>query len=372
MRVLLVNDLPPGSGGGVEVHLSRLMASLEAAGDTVEVFAGEIHHRGAGRVLDVWDPMARARLAALTRRYRPDVVHHHNVLRELSVSVLGVPRGTRQVLTCHDHRLLGAGDPGSLDAWVPAVGRTLASTRARWDRFVARRRVDAVIGVSAQMVEALRRAGFGQVEYVPYFARTLPANGGAPVAACHDVVYVGRLANDKGVDVLAAAFGLLAASWPEARLVAVGEGPERARLEALAAEIGTERVVLRGTTDEGGVQAAMASARLVVVPSVPARRPEGSPMVAIEAAMAGRPLVVSDDPGLRELVDLAGCGLVVPPGEARPLAGAIGRLLGDTELSVRMGEAGHRVAQRRHSAAAAVARLRAIYAGQRQLPDPGL
>jgi glycosyltransferase involved in cell wall biosynthesis len=370
MRVLLVNDLPPGPLGGVEVHLDRLIAALEGAGDTVEVFAGEVRHRGAGRLLDIWDPLARSRLAERAGQFRPDVVHHHNVLRELSVSVLGVPRQARQVLTCHDYRLLGAEDPGPWDVRVPAVGRLVASTKARWDRSVARRNVDVVIGVSAAMVAALRRAGFDPVAYVPYFAPSVPSTGATPVDACHDVVFVGRLAPDKGVEVLASAFEQLAPRWPQTRLIAVGDGPERSRLQALSAAVGPGRVVLTGPVGQLDVQAAMAGARVVVVPSIPARRPEGSPMVAIEAAMAGRPLVVSDDPGLRELVDLAGCGIVVPAGDERSLGDAISRLLGDAALSVRMGDAGARLAQRRHSAAAVVGRLRAIYAGQQGLPGP--
>lgn len=372
MRVLLVNDLPPGLPGGVEVHLERLIAALEAAGDSVEVFAGDVRHRGPGRLLDIWDPRARSRLAERAAAFRPDVVHHHNVLRELSVSVLGVPRPARQVLTCHDYRLLGACDPGPWDARVPAVGRLAASTKARWDRSVARRNVDVVIGVSAAMVAALRRAGFDPVDYVPYFAPAAPSTGATPVDACHDVVYVGRLARDKGVAVLATAFERLAPRWPRTRLVAVGDGPERSRLRALSAAVGPGRVVLTGPLGPVGVQAAMASARVVVVPSIPARRPEGSPMVAVEAAMAGRPLVVSDDPGLRELVDLAGCGIVVPAGDERSLADAVSRLLGDGGLSVRMGQAGAGLAQRRHSAAAVVGRLRAIYAGRGGPAGPDL
>jgi glycosyltransferase involved in cell wall biosynthesis len=368
MRVLLVNDLPPGSGGGVEVHLARLIPALEAAGDVVEVFTGAPGARGPSRLLDLWNPGARRRLESLTTQFRPEVVHYHNVLRELSVSVLGVAGHVRHVLTCHDLRLLGAPDPGAPLARAPVVGRPVAALRARWERAAVRRDVDLVVGVSRTMVGALRRAGLTAVEYVPYFADGLALSAAQPVARCHDIVYAGRLAGDKGVPVLAEAFARLIDRHPEARLVVAGDGPERPRLEALADRLGRDRVILLGATDEAGVRAAMARARLVAVPSDPARRPEGSPMVAIEAAMAGRPLVVSDDPGLRELVEPAGCGLVVPAGDPLALAGGLQRLLDDPALAARMGDAAARMAREHHSAGFAVGRLRDLYAGQPVAP----
>src|SRR3954469_4017845 len=107
MRVLMVNDVAIESGWGAEAHLARLASGLRAVGDTVEVFAGERVHAGASKALDLWDPWARRQVADRARRFGADVIHHHNVLRELSVSVLGVPSGTPTVMTVHEHRLLG-------------------------------------------------------------------------------------------------------------------------------------------------------------------------------------------------------------------------------------------------------------------------
>jgi len=111
VRVLLVNDLAPSAGGGTETYVGRLAEALAAAGDDVELLAGAVAHRGAGRVLDVYDPWARRLVARTARAFGADVVHHHNVIRELSVAVLGAPRELPCVLTVHDHRLVGAADP---------------------------------------------------------------------------------------------------------------------------------------------------------------------------------------------------------------------------------------------------------------------
>jgi glycosyltransferase involved in cell wall biosynthesis len=358
MRVLLVNDLSPGDGGGAEVHLGRLITGLEEAGDAVEVFAGEVRHTGANKVLDLWDPFARATLAGRAARFRPDVVHHHNIWRELSGSVLGVPSGVPCILTCHDHRLLGLAD---------GAGMGMRGIKARLDRILARRRVDVAVGVSGALVESLRAAGFRDVEHVPGFAVAPPSSALGPVEASRDVVFAGRLVPEKGVRVLAGAFEIVAGRFPDARLVVVGEGPDRAVLERLGARVGPEQVVLHGRLGDAGVLAAMSRALAVVVPST---GPEGSPTVAIEAALAGRPLVVSDDPGLRELVDQGECGIVVPAGSAEALADALSQLLADPARAARLGSAGRQLALRRHSVEAGVARLRAIYAGGRGLPPP--
>src|SRR5947209_5623894 len=147
MRVLMVNDRAPGPGAGVEVHLARLTEGLEAAGDTVELFAGEVRHTGAGKGLDIWDPFARRELARRVARFRPDIVHHHHGIRELPASVLGARvGGAARVIPVHENRLVG----------IPASPRWALIDRARvWknrlDLAMARRHADAAIAVSSDL-----------------------------------------------------------------------------------------------------------------------------------------------------------------------------------------------------------------------------
>lgn len=347
--MLLVNDLPPGPGSGVEVHLARLVAGLRAAGDDVELFAGEIAHTGAARALDVWDPRARRALAARAAAFRPDVVHHHHVVRELSVSVLGVPRGVPQVMTVHDFRLLGEPDTST---GVVGLAKRL---KAAVDRRVARRRLDAAVAVSAPIADALRAAGFRRVGLVPVFADAA-ADALPPLSASTTVAFAGRVADDKGAGVLADAWPLVRAAHPEAELVVAGDGPATGRLAALPG------VTMLGLVAADDVRVLFARSRAVVVPSIPTLRPEGTPTVAVEAALAGRPLVVSDDPGLRAFAGASGGALVTPAGNAPALAAAIGTLLDDLDLAERLGAAGRRHAEANHSTAAAIAALRAVYA----------
>jgi len=357
VRVLIVNDVAIDAGWGAEAHIARLVRGLVAAGDEVDVFAGEVTHDGARKVLDVWDPFARRALRARGERFRPDVVHYHNVLRELSVSVLGVPAGVPGVLTVHEHRLLGV-----LDNPLRTPRDALKLPLSRLHRRVARRQVDVVIGVSRRLSRELTAAGFRSVEHVPQFADTAPPGlACVPVREARDVVMAGKLTPDKGVRVLAEAFVAVAARHPDARLVVAGEGPEAATLEAIAAQLGSDRVQLLGKIDQTEVQSLFARARVVAAPAVPSIRPEGAGNTPIEAALVGRPVIVSDAPGHREFVDESGGGLVVPAGSVPDLAAALDTLLADDDLAQRLGDAGRRMAEERRSTAAVVPTVRGIY-----------
>src|SRR5947209_8405131 len=204
MRILCVNDLPSAAGGGAEVYLGRLVSALRAGGDNVELFAGEVVHTGARRVLDVWDPAARARLTARVREFKADVVHFHNVVRELSVASLLVP--APRVLTAHDMRLAGVTDPRA-SRWVAAVDRHI---KQPLDTAVARRALDEVAAVSGPVAAELKAAGFSRVTTVPPPAAP-PEAPLRPPADSRDIAYVGRLSEDKGLLVLLAAWEFVAA-----------------------------------------------------------------------------------------------------------------------------------------------------------------
>ncbi|GEM_PF-3490797 len=354
MRVLMVNDLPIESGWGAEAHVGRLAAALEAAGDDVDVFAGEITHEGFGKALDLWDPRARRAVRERAERFRPDVVHHHNVLRELSVSVLGVPAGVPTVMTVHEHRLLGVPDR-------PQRGfrEVVTIPLSGFQRRVVRQRVDVVIGVSQHMTAKLGAAGFPNVAHVPQFAAAPPASvHERPVGEATDVVVASRLSREKGIPVLLEAFAQIAGRHERTRLVVAGDGPEAAAVSALQQRLGADRVRMLGKVAQGEVQSLFASARVVVVPSI---YTEGAPTTPIEAALVGRPVIVSTEPGLREFVDESGGGEVVAAGSVSALADSLDRLLSDPVLAGQLAEAGRRFAEQKRTTAAVVPTIHAVY-----------
>lgn len=358
MRVLLVNDLPPGPGGGVEVHIERLVRGLQDAGDEVDVFAGRIAHTGPRKVLDIWDPWARRELRSVVERWTPDVVHFHNVVRELSVSVLGAAGSTASVMTVHDHRILGIPDRHERRALALAKG-----AKAALDRAISRRRLEALIAVSETLAASLRAAGFPEVHCVPVFVSDEPPPAHPP-SACHDVLFAGRLVPNKGVLLLVDAFRRVAEKYPSSRLLLAGDGELRGELEDLA-ERSDGRIRLLGMLDEEDLRDTMRGARLVASPSY--GRLEGSSMTSVEAALAARPLIVSDDPAMREIVEGGGGGLVVPRETVNPLADALDRLLGRPDEADILGRRARSHARRRHTTGEAVTATRRVYRRAREL-----
>ncbi len=140
------------------------------------------------------------------------------------------------------------------------------------------------------------------------------------------LLYVGRLADKKGVDVLIEALARI----PGARLEVIGDGPDRPALEALVDRLGLgDRVSFRGRQPKAEVLSALARAHIAVIPSrVGADGDmEGTPVVLCEAMAAGVPVVASDIGGLGECLDDGRTGLLVPPGDVDALATVLDKAL---------------------------------------------
>jgi glycosyltransferase involved in cell wall biosynthesis len=354
LRILHVNDRPIGERGGAEVNLARLIEAQTAAGDEPSSWTGEVQHTGAARLLDLWDPSARRRLRRRVVELRPDVVHLHNVVRELSPSVLGATGDVPVVMTVHDLRVLGGGEHHWPDPRAVADRWLLAPLTRR----ESRRHLAAAIAVSDTVAEAVRAMGLRHVVSVPVPVPP-PALPPHPVEDCWDVVFAATLAPDKGAHVLLEAFGRIAERHPRARLVLAGDGPDRKRLAAAAAPW-ADRVLLPGRLDGDGVSAAMGRARIVVVPSLPALRREGSSLTAAEAARHARPVISSDDPAAAEVARSVG-GDVVPAGDVQALADRLDHWLASPELAAAAGRRAESLGGR-FDVASSAAQVREVYA----------
>ncbi|HVV75159.1 MAG TPA: glycosyltransferase family 4 protein [Mycobacteriales bacterium] len=353
MRVLIVHDEPIERGYGAEAYVRRLVDGLRGAGDTVEVMAGERKHRGGAKLFDVWDPVAHRMVATRAQAFRPDVIHHHNVLRELSASVLGAAPAVPAVMTLHDRRLFGAREHA-----MGTPHRVVESAGAAAVLRAARRRLAATIGVSDPVSDLARRAGLPAVTTVPVPAAE-PVGVLKPAQQCRDVLVMARLAADKGVDVVIDAFAAVAGEAGASRLLIAGDGPQRHALQQRAGPLGG-RVSFLGWLDELELSSQLGRARVVVVASVPGRRPEGSSLAAVEAATHGRVVIGSDDPAVAEVVGSLGAGTAVAAGDATALAAELRRLLSDDAAVASYARAGV-IGAKVHSIASVAAATRAVY-----------
>jgi glycosyltransferase involved in cell wall biosynthesis len=391
MRILILNDVAIPLGGA-ELTTFALRDGLRARGHDVRVFASSAFDdqgpseadytcfgtpSGVRKVVRMLNPSAAMRLRQALADFEPDVVHVRMFLTQLSPSILPILRSrpslyhaTWYEAVCPTgHKLLPDGsictEPAGLacrrnGCLTPPVWAGLmlqrAALRRWWGAF------DAVVANGSAVARVLERHGIGPVEVVHNGVRPSPAR--PPLAEPPLVLYAGRLAPEKGVAVLVRAFAIVAETIPAARLLIAGEGPQRAALEALVAELGLRNAVeFAGRLPRPELEERAGSAWAQAVPSLWAE-PFGN--VVAEAMARGTAVVASNAGGPAEIVRPGETGLLAAPGDVDGLAAALLEVLGDRALAERLGEAGRTVAAEDLSFDGWLARFETIYERLRQ------
>jgi glycosyltransferase involved in cell wall biosynthesis len=294
-------------------------------------------------------PMPARRLGYLafaagraTGRDRADMI----MTRDLGVAslLLRVPRGLRAPIVYESH-----GYAPDVAAALPSLVATATAPDARKLRRLARREArvwhgaDGYVTITAALATDLaqRHGSRDRLSVIPDAARIAPQ----PVAEIHDpmrgaplVAYAGHLYAWKGVDVLLEALALV----PEAHGLIVGgpaEEPDLAQLQALAGRLGISgRVTFTGLVEPGRVRDLLRRAHVLALPN-PASAISTrftSPLKLFEYMAAGRPIVASDLPSIREILHHGTDALLVAPGDASALAAAIQQVIADPALASRL------------------------------------
>jgi glycosyltransferase involved in cell wall biosynthesis len=352
--VHVIGRLNVGGPAHLVTAVARHTATVVAAGAVQE---GEVEHGdlegvelhripGLGRkVRAADDARALGSLVALLRSRRPRVVHTHTAKGGALGRVASLPAGVpARVHTFHGHLLHGYFSAGGTAA-VVGVERLLA------------RRTDRLVAVGARVRDDLLAAGIGTAEQyavippgvtLPPLPRRADARHRLGLPADRLVVaYVGRLAGIKRPERVVE----VARRLPEALFAIVGDGAQRAALEATA----PANVRFLGWRRD--VEAVYAAADLAVLAS----DNEGMPLSLVEAALAGLPAVTTAVGSAPEVVLDGVTGLVVPT-DVEALTAATAALLGDDALRRRLGEAGREHAARAFSVEGMVAAHLALYA----------
>ncbi len=172
------------------------------------------------------------------------------------------------------------------------------------------------------------------------------------------ILYVGRLAPDKGQGALIEACGQLVADGIDFELKLAGDGEDRARLEALAAEAGiTSRISFCGSVGQDRIRDLYTEAHVFCLPSFA----EGIPVVLMEAMAIGRPVVATRVMGVAELVEDGHSGLLVPPGNPDELACALRRIALEPESAARFVAAGRARVEADYALDVSTARLLELF-----------
>ncbi|WP_071675450.1 glycosyltransferase family 4 protein [Nioella nitratireducens] len=179
------------------------------------------------------------------------------------------------------------------------------------------------------------------------------------------LLFVGRLASVKGVPVLLEALASARETMPEVSLTLVGDGPDRAALEAEVQTRGLRDAArFVGYQSQAEVAGLLASHDVLVLPSFA----EGVPVVLMEAMAARMPVIATQVGGVGELVRHGATGLLVSPGDAGHLCGAIVELMGNAERREAMGTAGRATVEAAFNAPTEAARLARLFRAGATMP----
>jgi glycosyltransferase involved in cell wall biosynthesis len=308
-------------------------------------------------VAPVADLTALAQFVRLIRRERPAIVHTHTskagFIGRLAAVIARVPAVIHQP---HGHLFYGY-----YGARRTAVFTALERRAARW--------TDRIITLTDRGAVEHLAHGIGRAEQyvtVPSGVPTAELRAAAPARreararlgldpAAFVVVGLGRLVPIKGFDLLVRALPAVVEQIPSARVLLVGEGAERPRLEALARSLGVaERLGMLGGVFD--VTTRLAAADVLAVPS----RNEGMGRVIVEAMALGIPVVATAVGGTPDVVTDGESGRLVLPEDVVALAAALVELGRDETLRDKLGEAAQARAES-FSSAVAREKLLAVY-----------
>jgi glycosyltransferase involved in cell wall biosynthesis len=336
---VLVTLTAPARGRIEEVALALLQRldpaefrlALAAPAALLDSFAGDLHGVPVEMEAVHADSWLRrrnvARLSAFIGRVRPHIVTTHAARATMVAAPLAKWQGTKVVETYH-----GSGD-GSRGRLVPArmvsrfVDRAIAvSEAARAGLVRAGYPADKVVVVPNGRDLSMLRPGAGREA----LRRELGIARGAPL-----VGVLGRLEPRMGHAEMLESWASIVAEFPAARLLVIGDGSLRPRLEARAGELGLTGTVLFGG-HPGDVARVLDAIDVLALPALS----EGLALTAIEASAMGRAVVATAVDGMPEIIREARTGRLVPPADVAALSRAVRGVLRDPLGAQRMGRAG--------------------------------
>ena len=245
--------------------------------------------------------------------------------------------------------------------WIPGALRGSVSTAVTWVEHATRRWIDAFVAATPAIAANYPPARTVVVQNFPIIeelriAEPVPLDRRESVA-----VYVGVLADIRGVREMVAAVGRVPREFGLSLVLAGRWSPPD-----LAGEVskvrGWERVSVLPWQDRAGVRDLLGRAKMGLVLLHPAPNYLDSyPVKLFEYMSAGIPVVASDIPLWRRIIEDARCGIVVSPSDTGAIAAAMTRLLEEPELAAAMGASGRRAVETRFNWEPERAKLLALY-----------
>ncbi len=402
MRVLhVVTAFPRGPGDIIAPWLIELLRQQRAAGLEVEVFAPA--YRGGGNQEFEGIPVHRFRY--FPARWE-DLTHDQGTVDRVGHSIryklmapFYVLAGMRAAWRLARHRQFdivhvhwpvphalfgwaarrgGRGMPRLVTLWYGIELRWVESRLPWLKQFLkwALRTSDQVVAISSYTAREIAELVHVAVRVIPYglgFTESLlgTRDTGLGNRDSFQILYVGNLIPRKGVRYLIDALKRLPPTIP-AKLLILGEGTDRPKLEAQVRELGLNgRVSMPGRVPDPDLHRALREADVFVLPSIVDKRgdTEGLGVVLLEAMSYRVPVIGSAIGGITDIIADGETGLLVAPEDSAGIAAAVQRIAGDPALAERLADAGSRRVRERFGWDAITAAWRECYTAA-LLPRP--
>ena len=345
MNILfLALDVDLSAHRGDAIHTREINASLARAGHHVRLIAGADGPGGIIPGVETTIIPASGNLAVVShvqkaiQSFHPDVIYERRYSPKISMTVSRLS-GIPFVVEIN----------GIIEEEAAMAGRAMPDTPIQHAKSRIRRRMFGRAAAVITVTEGLRDVIVQRFGVAP--ERVFVAENGVdsrlfrPIDPAQSrstwglssgplVCFVGNLVAWQGVDVLIEA---MAALPTQVHLMIVGDGPSKRVLLQRTEELALgNRVRFVGTIPHEKVPSCISASNVCAAPFSSERNARSgvSALKVVEYLACGRPVVVSDVPGAREIVDAYGCGLVVPPGDSSALASALAQAIDDPTLGI--------------------------------------
>jgi len=343
MKILRVaGDLYPAVVGGVGIHVHELSKWQALEGHEVTVFTnnqknlsvneridGYIVRRFPIKISLLGNSISPGLIPAIIRsRKKFDIIHtHSHLFFPTNVCVLNRCFGSAPLILTN-HGLVSASAPDWLNKLylrsITKISFKIADCILCYTDIEKKNLQD--LGIPHDKIRVIHNG----IDVDIFYPRKKNQHKNY-----QQLLWIGRFVSGKGVNILIDAFQKIVKDFKEARLILVGEGPQRSQIENQIERAGLKKnVEIYDYWDNSKIAEIYNQSDIFILPSLM----EGVPRTMLEAMACGIPIIVTDLPHLKVIVE--GAGLIFPPGDSAELSCAISRLLNNKELALQLGETG--------------------------------
>jgi glycosyltransferase involved in cell wall biosynthesis len=355
MRILHITD-NYGFTGGIQSYIKNVADLFVKNGHATQIYSPSENGENLGSYFSRWVSYSDYReVRNHIRHFKPDILHGHSVSMRISPSpfLAAKEKGIPVVMTVHDFgyvcprkwmiyrdetpcrygfgfRCLVANCAAGRKGWLYQPYHNLRWLKIALHRHLLRRYVGVFICPSEALAQWMRDSlKIRNVVAIPNFVESSPPRP-ERLQASHQLLFVGRLSEEKGVAGLLEAMPRVLKTCPDAFLTIVGDGPVRQKLESLSRSLKIgDHVIFAGMIENKNLERFYRHAAICVIPSL---WMENCPVTALEALSFGKPLIGSSIGGIPALIQEGKTGFLFDRNDIKSLAEKIILLLEDRAL----------------------------------------